>query len=158
MKSQIATVPGCQASPGPWFPEGSLPLLSWGTIRLRVCRDLSEKVHGEGRGQRRREVAGWVCGGQRLQGAAFGIASTQAWAAGGRASWEVGLSRDGWRGGAGGGAGRGRSKHCPNHPRCRWWGRISAASLPRDRAGSLVLARGTPYPEERVARWRPSGW
>lgn len=78
VKSQIATVPGCQASPGPWFPEGSLPSSLGAPSSLRVCRDLSEKVHGEGRGQRRREVAGWVCGGQRLQGAAFGIASTQA--------------------------------------------------------------------------------
>lgn len=95
VKSQIATVPGCQAGPGPWFPEGSLPSSLGAPSSLRVCRDLSENVHGEGRGQRRREVAGWVCGGQRLQGAAFGIASTQALAAGGRASWEVGLSRDG---------------------------------------------------------------
>lgn len=116
VKSQIATVPGCQAGPGPWFPEGSLPSSLGAPSSLRVCRDLSENVHGEGRGQRRREVAGWVCGGQRLQGAAFGIASIQALAAGGRASWEVGLSREGWRGGPGtGGGGDGRSTVCIIH-------------------------------------------
>lgn len=48
VKSQIATVPGCQASPGPWFPEGSLPSSLGAPSSLRVCRDLSESVHGKG--------------------------------------------------------------------------------------------------------------
>lgn len=77
VKSQIATVPGCQASPGPWSPEGSLPSSLGAPSSLRVCRDLSESVHGKRGEPGRREVEG---GSVEVRGcrAAFGIALAQA--------------------------------------------------------------------------------